>query len=201
MPTVFENMTYEEKVVAIAKDVLKHLDVTAVAEGTYLSGRIAIPDDFDDKSQLQIVEQEITKCCQVCALGACFLSHVRLFDHITLADCDTSVLDFSGRRRETVVFRMDLGDIEQPLRDYFDCDELRLIEAAFECDRVHAEDLLEEHAMAAEQFGRRHGHPRRRLEAIMKNIIANNGHFVLPKDLIDDAKAELALYGSRDAED
>jgi hypothetical protein len=159
-----------EKGIAVAQDVLKHLDIMKVSEGAYLKLELAsgneskLTDTGDLQDQIGVAVQE----CQVCALGACLLSKARLYDAVP----------------SRVVFRFfqisDDEGIRSLLRDVFDIDTINLIETAFErhifswCRHGSCENDL----LHAERFGDRHKCPYARMRAIMNNIVVNSGYFV-----------------------
>lgn len=199
MPKPFEQMSREEKVVAIAEDVLKHLDDTQAVQSTYCSGEIHVDSGVTSETQLQSIEQELTRKCQVCALGACFLSHIRLFDNITFKDVDCeNIEDLVANDDGYIVFDIPWRAVYKPLSEYFDRDNLLLIETAFERDKGFSE-LSGIEADAAELFGRRYSDPRERLRAIMENIIKHNGTFTIPQDCLNAAEGAAFNQGDKDA--
>jgi hypothetical protein len=161
MPTK-TRLTKAQKRVAIAKDVLKQLKALNVVKGTYLRNYgLQLPRNDQAKQHIN----QISRGCEVCALGACFLSHIRLFNEV-----DVGTL--AGRCGETVncVFAgSDLIDAE--LHKYFTYDQLLLIEAAFEGWTGEGYE--------ARDFYDKHPDPKERLQAIMQNIVKNNGEFKL----------------------
>lgn len=114
-------------------------------------------------------------------MGALFLSHVRLFDNLTIDEA--SAVDGGD----------DIGDrvIMNTLEDYFDEDELRMIEAAFEgkvliqtaaMDRIdrdaeYNEEEYRDTNWWAVRWVEKYPNPTKRLRAILKNLIANKGRF------------------------
>lgn len=77
-----------EKSVAIAKDVLKHIKSVKLVTEAYLYG------DFKEGDlQAQLPALYKKRACRVCALGACMLSHVGLFDNFSLPWVTSSIWD------------------------------------------------------------------------------------------------------------
>jgi ribosomal protein S27AE len=114
-------------------------------------------DENDIDAQKYIVKLE--KNCPACALGNMMLSHVRLFDQVTLDQ-------LTGDRE----------DITDVLEDYFDSDQLYLIEIAFESDATFYNRGNEDREKAG-IYARKYENPKHRLRAIMVNIIKNKGTF------------------------
>lgn len=161
--------------VAIAKDVLKHLRSLKVGTGYYFNGPIFKGGAKGDDTQKHL--KKLVKC-EVCALGACLISHVRLFDEVPL----TKVADF-GRYDEYYDKEAGKGSFEfksdRPvhiLKKYFSRHQLNMIEAAFEQNNPFGGDL--EELSKAIEFTEGIYEPKDRLKAIMKNIVENDGTFV-----------------------
>lgn len=72
----------KEKAVAIAADVLKHLDQLNLVTSTgYLRGSLVVGDETD----LKPLADQATTECSTCLLGACLLSKARLYDAVPLS--------------------------------------------------------------------------------------------------------------------
>ena len=177
-------MTKQQRIksVAIAKDALKSIRVLKITPGTYVefdSDKIRkyLPEDPSGK-ELQPFLPKIKKNCVVCALGACFLSHVGLFNKLKLDTFDNDSLGFSG------------GEITETLRSSLGVKNMTLIESAFECTSMGdyyylpkfkgVEPNEQPEMEAAIQFGSKYDNPRMRLRKIMANLIANDGEFIPP---------------------
>lgn len=191
--------------VLIAKDVLQRLRYRKVQSGTYLSDMglrasnilddqenkyyeknkididddsVELPDELID-ARKHIVKFE--KECPACALGNMLLSHIRLFDNVGLNE-----LSYDDGR--------DL--ITDKLKDYFDSDQLDLIENAFESGGHYSftDFLHRPKAAKAELYNRKYPEAKKRLRVIMLNIIKNKGTFV-PEDFrTKEEKAEENTY-------
>jgi hypothetical protein len=158
--------------IAVAKDVLKMMATMDIEPGGYFSYprttnkmMFALTEPNDGK-QLQKNIPKIAKHCTVCAKGAIVLAHVHLYNGVNnLPD------NIEGYSRK--VFGG--GD-----------NHADLIETAFEAvpsEMGYYERLSDKtQGDLARVFGARHYDPKRRLRAIMKNIIVNNGVFT-PKDM------------------
>ena len=149
--------------VAIAQDVLAWLSIGRLRAtiSNYLS------DGADDYST------ESTRC-DACALGAVFA---------VTATRSTRV----ARALDEAWSELDPDEMQDTLAPYFDLEQLRLIETAFEADVAYAglpdDELCQAsqeawwaRADAAAKFCEHLG-PKGRMRAIMKNVIQHNGTF------------------------
>lgn len=110
-------LTRKQMAVAIAKDVIAQIKCHKYTpeSGTYVSGADdSIPTDAIGCKQLQPFLKKKDLQCEVCAIGATFLSSVRLFN------------DF------VVPKYWDDSDMKNKLGEYFSPLELRALEASFE---------------------------------------------------------------------
>ena len=184
-----------DKGVAVAQDVLDHLDALDVKLGVYMNGTIPTEVLLADRDKVLAAVQ---KNCQVCALGACIISKARVCPDVPLA----SLLEFVPEYDEDTdperqVLPTETG-ITKVLNDVFSEKTMELFEAAFEVDPGHCESVKWEKNQSAVSsrevygavvFGSRYGNNRDRLKAIMTNIVANGGEFRPP----------LATYAELDA--
>ncbi|RJQ25016.1 hypothetical protein C4577_06435 [Candidatus Parcubacteria bacterium] len=172
-------MKKSEMAVAIAKDVLKWIPkYKDIGHSRYMQGDITCLKDKED-SQAQKHTKEIVKNCGVCALGACFVSYINVFNKLKISD----IIDDCGGYFEGDPLTIDLereGLIKDKLLKAFSQTQLDLIEAAFERDdlTIDWQDSTSSSMEEAIEFGERYNDSRERLRAIMKNIIKNNGKFV-----------------------
>lgn len=168
--------------VAIAKDVLKWMDTQKmdVQQSGYLLSKtgslfsgLDVLDNADLKEKLQGKE------CQVCALGAVFLTTVDRFNQVGCAD----LLDEGDWRGGALSLKR--RHLTNYLEKYFAPLQLCLIESAFECGSFRTGFNSNHSALKkiakAEQYGvklhRKGLGPDKRLRKIMNNIIKNNGTF------------------------
>lgn len=159
----FGSLTPAGKRVAIAKDVLATLALPAakrykLERGTYCDGTPstkAAQTAVDTATEFSQILPKIERDCRVCAIGAMFISHVRInnavrMDSVTWRVCDTSRASISASD----------GFMIETMQHYFPVLQLRLIEQAFE-------------GGWQEQYPR----PKALLVAVCNNIIRNKGDF------------------------
>jgi hypothetical protein len=122
-----------------------------VQEGSYLghAEELGLQMREDAQSQLSKLRK-----CQVCALGGMFISYAKLYDKVTPSDCG--------------------GSQTTPLREYFETDQLRLIEGAFE-----GFDEFNIYSGCVDTFNFYYitTDSKTRLKLIMKNMLKNGGTF------------------------
>lgn len=191
--TRFHKLKKSERAVAVAKDVLKHLDTLRMTQGDYLSGTLKLPAEqigkIDAGTQMQTLCDVATERCRVCAIGACFLSHVRLFNEVSLGDVlGRQMFEYRKADAEYLPFSIVDTVMRRYLDDYFGRQNLQLIEAAFE--RCTGYAYGHHQAYDAVEFGAKFALATNRMQAIMENVIANNGTFIPPitKDRKKDAQ-------------
>src|SRR5271154_2955962 len=148
--------------IAIAKDALKWIraGVLEPSEGVYVRPQ---HQPTAEQSDLQL-RDVVLGHCRVCAKGAIFLAKAVRYDNVLAKD-------WSGGNSQTT----------DSLQEHFDLDQLTLIECAFEGWVRTAEDVLGGDAgQKVKSFFRANPDEKKRLVAILKNIIKNQGTFVLP---------------------
>lgn len=112
--------TEDEKLagkLAICQDVLNTISIRNISHGVYcttLNDIFFEEDSGNAQDYLEMYERE----CQVCALGSCFLSYIKLFNSIDAKDM------IYGHPGVTLII--------ETLKEYFTLDELREIEYLFE---------------------------------------------------------------------
>ena len=170
-----KRLTNAEKRVAIAEDVLENLDRLIVRTGNYICG--TLPEEVNPKDNAQEKVKAIQAYCTVCALGACLLSHVRLWDRVMMGEIVGTY--------PTQYLNVRYADTTAPLKRYFTQRQLNLIESAFEVRPLNKEYAASDEEIAqAMFFGRGYTGKsydiisKNRLKAIMKNIVKNEGAFV-----------------------
>jgi hypothetical protein len=197
------NKTQRKKAVAIAKDVLLQIKNLNVLQCIYLEIEGQNPTVECEGESLQKFLPELLKDkkCSVCALGACFLSHVNLFNNFDVS----SELAQYGTEDTDGMFKL--------LTQSLGTKNMALIESAFELEDFVDGHLCEELGgyfpagyiprekkipfalvLAAVAFGAKHKDSSRRLAAIMRNVIKNDGEFVVTptKKQIKDAEVEIS---------
>ncbi len=160
-------MTKKQKQVQLAKDVIAQLRAKRFTART---GAYAILDKFADakfskalETQAEIEMRPIvraSKKCRVCAQGALVVAAIDRFNQCKLGQWD-SLNDVAGDYDGELVGR------------FFSEQQIKNIEAAFE---GYAADIWSSNAdgTAWKRAYRNHSD---RMDAIMRNIIANNGTF------------------------
>lgn len=190
--TTTKKKTKKIMAVDLAKDVLKLLKSTkiltsgATGTGTKYSCYVEMNDetqrDFAGKSMQKAMSSKKYKPCSVCALGSLFLAHIDKRNQIKVPTYGISSFN-------------NLRVILETLSKYFSPKQLALIETAYECRNVgsresdmlgytgtqYAIDTMEGNGTVARDtaiaFGQQFASANDRLEAIMKNIIFNDGKF------------------------
>jgi hypothetical protein len=162
-------MLHRERAVAVAKDVLANIRNYRFHKGSYLNGLLTLDQEDDAKEYID----NLVANCEVCLLGACVLSMIRLYDGIQVGH----FLYADGMAHLT------RGQVYRMLSSVFDQDDMDLMEAVFECDPViDSMDDVDKSLMlqSAAGFGRRFSNKIDRVQAVMENIIEHNGEFILP---------------------
>lgn len=154
-------MDSKEMKLAVINDVLEHLDKFNLTKGNYCSGQLLVEDP-------QVEIEALKEKCDVCALGALFLTHIGLYnsvdaEDITFGDCVDVDSDYIRGKLE-----------------YFSSEELRIIEYAFEGWELYQPDGLnvdEELTNAVKDITGefRDTTPRERLIKILKHMLQNDG--------------------------
>lgn len=176
----FSEMTRAEKRVAIAKDVIKSLKLKKyiAEEGLYV--------EFDNFSEFKpeesvqtILRSKKAPVCNVCALGACFLSMVKFENKVTVLDLEQKGFDShkENKKSPNSAFR---GRLEK----YFSKKQLGIIESVFESSFSYSNraGLPEEISNKAASYAYVHdlyGDDDEKLIHIMENIVKNKGTFKL----------------------
>jgi hypothetical protein len=157
---LFEALSAADKRVAIAKDVLLHLAAEKILaeRGTYLQVELTGETPLSPDDQVGDVIAARAEECIVCALGAMVVSTAKIADKLSLGQ-GCSIDSWEGRNSFAV------GGLTcyRYLEGYFDGQQLRAIEAAFECGD-----------------GNFDGDAEVVLRNIMQNIVDHGGGFVPP---------------------
>lgn len=181
----FKSMSATQKRVAIAEDVIAALQAKRykATSGTYVESKTTAKG-FIEKScgsndvELKDVLAKNMKSCEVCAKGAMFVASVERFNNLKVSVSDPT----------DNVFEKLNGDYEvcDHLSNYFDEEQLAMIEAAFEggefADEVYIDDEDDKSRNNKRWtiYGYSILYPNAtdRMIAIMENIIRNKGKFV-----------------------
>lgn len=167
-------MNNQQLKIDIARDVLLQLKSNRflASPGTYcqISNDLHVLDQGVSFKEVFTQKQSIK--CNVCALGAMFVSLINIQNEYSVGKMTHYGIDF---RR---------------LREVFGSRSMSLIESAFETTPMR--DVVQEcvttipqsELEAAATWGSRYLDSTDRMRAIMKNIIRNKGDFKLPKKLM-----------------
>lgn len=168
----FAAMTPAAKRVAIAKDALEQINkgLFNPRHGAYVEFYESIEVKDNNQELCSLIED---KGCNVCARGALFLSTVRKFDNFSVSKIDKydGTIDSIGQY-----------EFKSYESNFFDRKQIRMIECMFECNSDHA-NVKDSKKMidAAVTYGESFHYSKDRLKEICKNIIRNNGEFIIPK--------------------
>jgi hypothetical protein len=147
-----------EQRVAIAKDALAWIKAGALipSKGTYVSPEHD-PRYTPETQGLQLRDINLGKC-YVCAQGALFLAKAFRYDNVLATELH--------------------GGRMPALLEHFEPKQLMLIEYAFEDWSSIADiDIGVGSTRAIRRFVKRHPYSDKRMSAILRNIIKNNGTF------------------------
>lgn len=161
-------MTKQERAVAVAKDVLKHLRYLKLQDRVYIEGKLNKKFSIYDDLKQHVTQVE--KNCRVCMKGALLLSKARLFNDVLMGE----IVDKLSFERISA----SSNEIVRSLDDTFDKKTINLAEVAFERDFLGILYLQE--AKNAITFSCKYKTRRQVVEAVMKNIIKNKGNFIPP---------------------
>ena len=183
-----KRLSKSEKAVAVASDVIAQLrkrnsKLIPVLDNGYVSSSFLI--NLDDprvkKTRNNNYENEVFHVelqdilpdmmkeeCRVCGLGAAIISKARLLDKVQIEGYGFEI---------NPGYELHRDKISEGLKDVFTEDTIDKIECAFEVDPYMAD--TEEYAAAL--FGAKHKEPKKRLIAIMQNIVDNGGKFLVAK--------------------
>lgn len=151
--------------VKLAKDVIKHLQgkdkiITAV-RNSYFDLNLSWDAEYDWSYSSQVDEVVSSIGCEVCAIGALFIADVMIRDRATVHDA------------------YGVDTMKRRLSKHFGVRALELIETAFEMvpapgGTIDDGEIIDK----AIRFGKRFESDKRRMIAIMNNIIDNDGDFI-----------------------
>lgn len=188
----FAKLSKPQRAFLVAQDALKQLPKLKVKAGSYIDGKITLPKTHSSKNAQRHIAK-IVKKCDVCALGACLVSKIKLFNKVTLND-------LALETEENVSwFTLDSEAIPALLGDIFSDEQMLLVEAAFEgaphvaIDFPDNDALFDAYMARAESYGRAYPNARDRLRAILLNIVRNNGLFLPDNVTGDDETGDQAV--------
>lgn len=184
--TKTRKLTKKQMRLEVVKDALKQMRVRTIQRGKYLrpidlQGWTPLNMNLNPQEHVKTLEEE----CQVCALGSCVLSYVKLYDHVDYGQLGR----FEDEKFEPWLDPLNTVEI---LSKVFSPWQLALIEAAFEINTRPPTarhqlkddfpwgklDQMEQQLERAYEFGRKIPEAKKRLRAIFKNILDHDGVFV-----------------------
>ncbi len=177
-----ECKTLEEQQCWLAQDTINRIKAKKIDlfSGDYLKKTPNLAE-YGENKELRDVLREQKEPCRGCAVGSLFLCAVDAYDKLKVKDATKYA---SGSPNDTIV---------PYLNKWFSVSQLALIEAAFEGSfyglfSVSGYAVGDEEVQAAIDFAEKRGPTptskknarvyERRMFAIMKNIIKNNGTFI-----------------------
>ncbi len=161
--------------VRVAKDVLASIKLLDIQWGSYMTLN-EIPTALVDKARTSKAQAKLLKTgnCRVCALGACMISLVALENDYQFTFSPEYDDDYNMASTSTIAVYY--TGITNRLLQAFPPEQQWLIEDAFEMANMHG--YIGGWTPRAIRFGEQYDTPRKRLRAIMKNIIRNGGTFI-----------------------
>lgn len=160
----FAAMTPAQKRMAIARDAMKQIEAKkyVIKRNRYLDlpqvgGYAGLADALFNQETLKTVQ------CRVCQVGACLASAIRLFNKI-----------------QTKCIGSESREITRLLSEWFEQDQLALMEVAFEgygANLIRFENTTEEEKERAVKYNENYADEEKRSLAIFRNIIKNRGAF------------------------
>jgi len=187
MTTVCENMNLmspREKRVAIAKDVIDQVKSKELIpkKGFYLDQRSSalVQGQSDDKQVNEIlIEKKIQ--CEVCARGAIFIAGLKRFNNLKVGDIKNRNLDYEVREEyETNFFEPQQSVLIERVfeaKAFPNTEKLRGFVGYYHPKICRAASKYRQELSRSGDFGR----TANLLIGIAKNIILNNGDFVIPR--------------------
>lgn len=174
-------MTKSEMAVAIAKDVIEQLRGPLKAASHYCYLTTTYSPTNPDCDLRDILPEMLKEGCTVCALGAALISKAKLFDAVPLRS-----LILNHLQGAQCVYEMHVTRILaiKMLESVFSDNTLNDIESAFE----KFPNVQGRNTYGAACFGCKYADDTERLVAIMENVIANNGEFVVPEVSVEEYK-------------
>lgn len=174
----FKNLKPEAKRVAIAQDVIAQLDLEKIvaSQGTWLENAKYGESLFtgEDVKNNKLLSGKLAKVkqCEACALGSMFMCAVDLAKDLR---CKSIENELNFNEKSTAI---DLESMEPYLGKFFEKDQLRLIELAFEGGDGGYDPETDAEGCAVVMFDI-HDEAESRMRTIMQNIIDNKGTFVV----------------------
>jgi|SRR6185436_1801424 len=157
--------------VKVARDVLAQLRLKRyfAEPGTYVNLNFdTYEDNVRQLSFKDFFKENKEATCNVCALGAAFVSLINIKNKCSVDEID------------------DHSTIFDRLEEVFGQKNMALMESAFESVRMVREDYDDYDMLnAAADWGTKFYDDNQRLRAIMLNVVRNGGDFKLPKKTLE----------------
>lgn len=172
---VFKAATNAGKRILIAKDVIsliKSKKIKAISQIFYEANPIDVLEG--EGFQKAFIDKKILNC-QCCAQGAMMVSCTLFNNNYTVEESET----FNGDFNDLGFKIKDDFKLKNGLNKYFSKTQLALIEQAFENRKGAFTRCSPKQAMIINKFYDKNPNDKKRLLAIMKNIIDNKGKFIL----------------------
>jgi hypothetical protein len=182
----FKKASKAEKRVMIAGDVIKQVKARKYEAtcGLYVDFNFGGSNPKGVVVGGSVQETLLTKNpkCKVCGIGSLMLSAIRYNNNVKWKESDwrdSSILDEMDYydNGDLIYSKNDENaylDASKNLNKFFSERQLRLIESAFEVRAFHSDN---QQYVEAEEFGQKFIDDKKRLLAIMNNIVENKGTF------------------------
>lgn len=132
---IAKNRTYLK--MTFGEDVVKKIVMEEMTFDELMDGaRDSLGDHLKEMSVAKAIDSAET--CEACAMGALFTCAVRMKNGLSVEDADGDVEVDSWEN--AVEINVERDAMDSRLEDYFDLDQLRLIETAFECSSFMEHD-------------------------------------------------------------
>lgn len=174
----FWALSESDRRITIAKDVLKALNEGKLIakERVYLRAflkptkAIMNPSGDGIKSEIQVntVLKKLQNCT-ACAIGSVFTCAALRADRLKIMKINYTLLSKD-------VFRINVNSMQEYLRRFFSLNQLSIIECAFECNSGFGNAAFPDRWKAM-VFGEGYRTAYKRMQAIMRNIVKNDGEF------------------------
>jgi hypothetical protein len=177
-PAEFNKLPRSEKAVLVAKDVIKQIKAEHyfATPGDYISLTYDKEKIRESASAQECLINNKLEC-EVCIRGAIFVSAVRFKNKLTVEQVEYAGFnDVHGRRTNANTFTKDIFSKSQQelMEEFFEANEY----SSQECNtkdtiavRAYAMDVAENRVLDADV----------RMVEAMKNVIRNDGKFIIPK--------------------
>jgi hypothetical protein len=191
----FSNMTMRQRAVLVAEDVIAQViaEVYYIRPGAYLDNFNSAITDIDQPFQAQATEVE---SCNVCAIGATFLSCARLGNEASLKDVyremGTGMIDVASRvftpremrAMETILENADYSHYSTRKPDWDEEEEEEDV-SMFSNEELDAfKDY--KHSIIPNYLKVNREHTNLLILLMMENVISNNGALAIPGVVLSD---------------